>query len=181
VFVPLIVLIAAGGVTRFIGRWWRAGVYAVVLGLLSMGGIFNITYQRAQTQDLAPLASERLVAGDVVVTCPDQLGPSTIRALGDDVTVVGYPTLDSPALIDWTDYDERPAVDPDAYAAEVLELAGPEHDVFMVWSTTYITHVGTCEALLEAFGRQRPVETLVNQDGSKFYEGATLSVFPATP
>jgi len=116
----------------------------------------------------------------VLVTCPDQLGPSTIRAVGDGVVVVGYPTLDSPALIDWTDYDERPAVDPDVYAAEVLERAGPDSNVFMVWSTTYITHVGTCEALLEAFGRQRPVETLVNQDGSKFYESATLSVFPAT-
>jgi uncharacterized membrane protein len=181
VFVPLILLLVAAGITRFVGRLALIGVYGVTLALLSMGGLFNITYERTQAKVIAPLVAERADPGDVVVTCPDQLGPSTIRAVGDDVVVVGYPTLESPALIDWTDYGDRPAVDPDEYAAQVLELAGPDHDVLMVWSTTYITHSGTCEALLEAFGRQRPVETLINQDGSTYYEGATLSVFPAAP
>lgn len=181
VFVPIILLLAAAGVTRFVGRWWLAGVYVVTLGLLSMGGVYNITYQRTQTTDLAPVAGERLAAGDVVVTCPDQLGPATIRALPDDLVVVGYPTLDRPTRIDWVDYSSRPPVDPDEYAAQVLALAGPEHTVAMVWSSTYITHEGTCEALVDAFARQRPAEAVVSQNGSRYYESANLTLFPPGP
>ena len=181
VFVPFLVLFAAAGITRFTGRWIRAGVYVVTLGLLAMGGLFNITYQRTQTKDLAPLAAERMVAGDVVVSCPDQLGPSTMRAFPPGLVHVGYPTLDAPSRIDWTDYDDRPDPNPDAYAAEVLALAGPDHTVAMVWSSTFITHEGTCEALLDAFARQRPAETLASQDGSTYYEGATLTLFPPAP
>lgn len=179
VFIPLLVLFAAAGITRFVGRVALIVVYAVTLGMLAMGGLFNITYDRTQTKALAPVVAERASAGDVVVTCPDQLGPATIRALPDDLVVVGYPTLETPDLIDWVDYGDRPDVDPDAYAAEVLALAGPDHDVLMVWSTTYVTHEGTCEALLDAFARQRPAETLVNQDGSQYFESATLTIFPA--
>lgn len=179
VFVPLLLLFAAAGITRFVGRAALVIVYAVTLGMLAMGGLFNITYDRTQTKALAPVASERASAGDVVVTCPDQLGPATIRAFPDDLVVVGYPTLEAPERIDWVDYSDRPDVDPDAYAAEVLALAGPDHDVFMVWSTTYVTHEGTCEALVDAFGRQRPAETLVNQDGSQYFESASLTIFAA--
>lgn len=181
VFVPILLLLAATGITRFVGRWSRLGVYVLTLGLLSMGGVYNITYQRTQTRDLAPIAAERLVDGDVVVTCPDQLGPATMRAFPSGLVVVGYPTLDPPARIDWTDYGDRPAVDPDAYAARVLELAGPDHTVAMVWASTYITHQGTCEALLDAFARQRTPETVVNQDGSTYYESANLTLFPPVP
>ena len=149
--------------------------------LLSMGGVFNVGYQRTQLKDIAPVATERLVAGDVVVTCPDQLGPATMRALPDDLVVVGYPTLDAPDRIDWVDYGDRPAVDPDAYAAQVLELAGPGHTVAMVWAATYVTHEGTCEALLDAFARQRVPETVVDAEGGRYFETATLTVFPPNP
>jgi hypothetical protein len=181
VFVPLLMLLAAAGITRFTARWVRAGVYVVTLGLLAMGGLFNITYERTQTKDLAVIASERLEPGDVVVTCPDQLGPATMRAFPDGLIVVGYPTLDPPAILDWADYDERPPVDAAAYAASLLELAGPERSIAMVWSSTYITHKGTCEALLDALGTQRPALTVANQDGSTYYESANLTLFPPVP
>ncbi len=179
VFVPLLLLFAAAGISRFVGRLALALVYITTLGLLAMGGVFNITYQRTQTTALAPLVAERASSGDVVVTCPDQLGPATMRAFPNDLVFVGYPTLDPPALIDWTDYGSRPDPDPDAYAAQVLDLAGADHAVFVVWSTTYLTHEGTCDALVEALARVRPPETLMNQEGSRYYESATLTVFPA--
>jgi mannosyltransferase len=181
VFVPILLLLAAAGITRFVGRWVRFGAYVVTLGLLAMGGVFNITFERTQTKSLAPIVADRMVDGDVVVTCPDQLGPATMRALPSGLIVVGYPTLDPPVLIDWTDYGDRPPVDPDTYAAAVLELAGPDHTVAMVWSATYITHTGTCEALLEAFGRQRPAQTVANQNGALYYESANLTLFPPAP
>ncbi len=64
---------------------------------------------------------QRVEPGDLVVYCPDQLGPAYSRALhraiGDTpVTELAYPRLnDDVALVDWVDYaDTNAAADPAA-------------------------------------------------------------------
>jgi hypothetical protein len=182
VFVPLVLVLVATGITRFAGRWALAGVYVVTLALLGFGGVYSsFVYQRTQVGELAPILAERTRAGDVVVTCPDQLGPATLRVIPDDLVVVGYPTLEEPDRIDWVDYADHQDVDADAYAAQLVDLAGPDGTVAMIWSTSYLTHEGRCEALFDALAHLRPAETPVSQDGSRYFESANLSLFPPGP
>ena len=59
--------------------------------------------------------------GDLVVVCPDQLGPATLRSLPDDIDAVGLPAFDRPERIDWRDYQARnEAADPGVAAAEII-------------------------------------------------------------
>jgi hypothetical protein len=179
VFVPLVLLVAAGGITRFEGRWIRAGVLTVLLGLSCLGAVYNVRTTRTQagaiTTELARLAEP----GDVVVYCPDQLGPSTLRLSPPGLVHLAYPDLTTPERIDWVDYNDRlAAADPDRAAAEVLARAGGAA-VFLVWSPSYKTHDGTCERLNAALQAARPGELVVGENGDDFYEHANLSRFPA--
>ena len=70
--------------------------------------------------------------------------------------MVTYPDLARPELVDWVDYEERLAeASPEEFAAEVLARAG-DREVWLVWSGTYRTHEGTCEAVANELQRARP-------------------------
>ncbi len=99
-----------------------------------------------------------------------------------DVRQVVYPTLDGPERVDWRDYEERnAAADPAAFAAEVDALAAGGR-VFVVWSPSYATFEGQCEAVVATLGTLRPGSTtLVTENGTDYYEHAELTVFPARP
>lgn len=179
VFVPLVLLLAAAGVTRFEGRWIRAGVLTALLVVSGLGAVYNVRTTRTQAGVIAASVGERAEPGDVVVYCPDQLGPSSQRLLPAGLDQVVYPDLTSPERVDWVDYNDRLAgADPAAVAGEVLARAGA-HDVFLIWSPSYKTHVGTCEALNAALQAARPGQLLVAENGDDYYEHANLSWFPA--
>jgi hypothetical protein len=130
---------------------------------------------------VARAISGQAAPGDLVVFCPDQLGPSGSRELaGVDVEVVAYPTLGPAERVDWYDYAERNAVqDPAAKATEVARRAGPARGLFVVWNGTYRTFEGQCEALVEALGALRPGGRVLVPDGSgRYYEPATVVYFP---
>ena len=100
---------------------------------------------------------------------------STSRLLGDDLDQVTYPTFSQPELVDWVDYTERlDAADPEAFATELLERAG-DRQIFLVYSTDYITHEETCPALFNAIGRQRPPEVLT--DTTEAWEPSAVVLF----
>ncbi len=117
VFFPLFVLLVAGGITRFADRRLLAGAFSVVLALSLMGAYWTTTYQRTQGREAAHAINAAAEPGDLVVMCPDQLGPAYSRSLRDDVDVVTYPTMAPPQLVNWVDYGERNrASDPAAFA-----------------------------------------------------------------
>src|SRR3546814_8726715 len=80
------------------------------------------------SSDLAAEIAAEAGPADVVVVCPDQLGPSLDRALSGSVvesSIVPYPTAGDPRFVDWRDYEERnDAADPAAFAAGVLDQVG---------------------------------------------------------
>lgn len=179
VFVPLVLLVAAGGITRFEGRWIRAGVLVTVLALSCLGAIYNVRTTRTQAGVITTELARHAEPGDLVVSCPDQLGPSTLRLSPPGLVHLGYPDLTTPERVDWVDYNERlAAADPDQVAADLLARAG-DHDVFLVWSPSYKTHVGTCEQLNAALQAARPGQLVVAENGDDYYEHANLSWFPA--
>jgi hypothetical protein len=179
VVVPLLALLVAGGLTRFGGRWVRFGVVVVVGVFLAVGAVWNVADTRTQAGEVGRAIDANAQPGDLVVFCPDQLGPAGTRAITADVEELSYPTLGDPRFVDWVDYKERnDHYDPALVALDVLERAGPGRGVFVVWSGTYRTFEGDCESLVNTIGGARPGQELVAEDGT-FFEKAYVSWFPA--
>ena len=90
---------------------------------------------------------------------------------------VTYPRFESPDLVDWTDYTERlDEVTVDEFAADLFERAG-DRQIFLVYSTDYITHEETCPALFNAIGAQRTPEVLTTT--TEAWEPSAVALFEA--
>lgn len=179
VVVPLVLVAAGVGVTRFTGPRARAAVLAGVAVLGLVGGARNVVVDRTQARELADAVEGLAADGDVVVFCPDQLAPAVDRELSDRVERVPFPDpSSSPERVDWYDYAERnEAADPGAFAAQVLERAG-DRAVFLVVAPGYETFDQKCEALQATLTAARPgAVPLVAADGEVF-EHAGLIRFP---
>lgn len=180
VFILVMVLVAAG-LTRFDDRRVRFAVVAVVVGALAVGAIQQTSYQRSQSKVIGPAIAAALGPDDVVVVCPDQLGPGLVRTLPDGATVMAYPDGSDGRFVDWVDYAQRnDASDPAAFARKVLDRAGPRGTVWLVWSVTYRTLEAKCAALDATFAAARPPQVLIGADGDGFYEHATLTRYAPT-
>jgi uncharacterized membrane protein len=162
IVVPLVLLIVSVAPTRA-GAPTVLGVLAVLLvGLGVVSIVHNVTDKRTHAGEMA----ERIAAGvrpdDVVVVCPDQLGPSVTRAMeqkGLDPPVP-YPTGGDPHFVDWRDYAERnAAADPVAFAEDILDRAG-DGRIWLVSFDGYRTFEGQCEALAARFAKDRPLTEL---------------------
>jgi mannosyltransferase len=175
VVVPLVLLAVAVGIMRVPGSA-RLLVGAVYLALSAIGIGWVNYYQRTQSADVAAAVAARAQPGDVVVYCPDQLGPAVSREMPAGVVELPYPAIDTtPERVDWVDYAERnAAADPAAIAAEVLARADG-NAVFLVWMSDYQTYGNQCETLIGELGL---TESLVVQDSTRFYEPASLNWTP---
>lgn len=183
VVLPLVLLVAARGLVVLPGRrlpW----VVAAAMALLGVAGtVDNIRSTRTQAGELAAAVADRYVAGDLVATCPDQLGPALRRALDDegldDVPLVTYPDLGDGRRVDWYDYEERnDAADPVAVAAEVDTRVPPAGQIWVAWNGSYRTFEGDCEAFLNGLAERRGAFEVVQEGrGGTFFEHAGLVVF----
>ena len=178
---PFIILIAAAGVTCFAARWVRFGVIGVFCGFLSIGAVWNVSFERTQMSAFAPLLAESSKPGDIVVLCPDQLGPSATRVLSPDLVFISYPDSGDGRFVDWVGYGERnEQSDPDAFAGSVLERAGSEQTIFVIWNDSYKTFETKCSGLIDALASKRSAQLLLAEDGSNYFEHATLYRFAPT-
>lgn len=178
---PLVMLLVAGGISRFGDRWVRDGVALAITGAFLLGAVYNVTSVRTQAGVIGAAVAEHAAAGDVVVYCPDQLGPAGSREMPGGLVQLVYPTLDGPARVDWREYEQRNRLaDPVAIAEQILLRAGPSHRVFVVWSGSYATLEGQCETLVEILAAARPGATLlVEEQSDAYYEHAQLVMLPA--
>ena len=126
-----------------------------------MAGIAWVNYyQRTQADVVGDAVAQHAEPGDVVVYCPDQLGPDYSRQMPDGLVELAYPALSSPERVDWVDYAERNrAADPARIAEEIRDRADG-NAIFVVWMSDYRTLGDQCERLLAALG---PTEALVNR------------------
>jgi hypothetical protein len=174
VVVPLVLLAVAVGITRIPGTAQIAAGAAYVA--VSVGGIVWVNYyQRTQADVVGDAVAQHAQPGDVVVYCPDQLGPDYSRRMPDGLVELAYPALSSPERVDWVDYAERNgAADPARIAGEIRDRAAG-NAIFVVWMPDYRTLGDQCERLVAALG---PTEGLVEQDESKYFEPAFLHRAP---
>ncbi len=177
---PLVLLVAAYGITRLPRPGVQVGFVAVLAVLGLVGGIDNARTQRTQGGTIARYIAANGSAGDVVAYCPDQLGPSVARVLPDGFEQRTFPAGASPRFVDWVDYEEKVAAgDPASFAADLHERAGTG-TVWLVWSGGYRTLDTRCETLADELRRARPGGTAVVASGEEF-EHAWLYQYGPVP
>jgi len=178
-FIPFFLLVAALGLSR-LPRPVDALVLLAIFGLGLVGAYRNVTLDRSDADRSADAIEARAEDGDLVVFCPDQLGPSTSRLLDDRFEQVTYPRFAPPELVDWVDYKERlEEASPVAFAEELLARA-EGRQIFLVYSTSYITHTDTCPEVFNALGAVRPPEVLTETEPVWEPSAVVLFAPPAT-
>ena len=177
VIFPFMVVIVAAGISCFAARWVRFGVVAVFCGFLCIGAVWNVTFERTQMPAFVPLIAENSKPGDIVVFCPDQLGPAGTRVLPSDLFFLSYPDSGDGRFVDWVGYGERnQQSDPSAFATGVLERAS-SRTIFVIWSDSYKTFETKCSGLIDALASKRSGQLLLAEDGSTYFEHASLYKF----
>lgn len=179
VAVPALVVAAGAGAAVLTGATRRTvlvgGLATLLLGISVIGAVD----QRTQAEAAADAVAAAAGPDDLVVVCPDQLGPALRRYLPATLDVVRYPDLGDPRFVDWRDYAERnDAADPADVAAAVRDRAGGA-TTWLVWTGGYRTLEGDCERLAAALGADRPTEVVLAGDGEEYFEPMTVHRYPA--
>jgi mannosyltransferase len=179
---PLFVLVIAYGITVFADKRVRAVLLAVVV-IIGLGSSFRTVFDnRTEAGEIAKPIRAGAKPGDVVLYCPDQLGPSVSRLLEGrrDLVQLTFPEGDRPELVDWVDYEQRRhRVDPNAFAQRVLDRAGPESTIWYVVAVQYRGgNEGRCEAVLQSLSAARPGVRQLVEANDKFPEFMALFEFP---
>jgi hypothetical protein len=179
---PLLLLCAAMGTIVFGSPAARAGVLAVVVLLGLAGAVRNAVDDRTQAAMIAAEIAARADRGDVVVYCPDQLGPSVHRLLGSrrDLDEMTFPALGGPARVNWVDYRDRiDATATDDVARRILDRADGAR-IWYVVSPGYRSVEGRCEDLGAALAAERGGSTVrVAPDETTYFEFMGLTELPA--
>ncbi len=176
---PLFILLIALGVTVFADRRVLAAVLAwtVAAGLIvAIGG--NLS-PRTQAGQVAHVINTYASPNDVVVYCPDQLGPASSRLIDVPVQQFTFPRGDAPARIDWVNYKQ--AIDDanvEQFALQMLTLAAG-HDIWFVENSNYPGTEGKCGQLMSWLSVKRPnSQYWVSDKPSISLENETLIRFP---
>lgn len=169
-------LVAAAGFRALPASWWLRGVVGVlVLGLVVSAAL--PAKKRSQADEVAA-ALRTASPHDLVVFCPDQLGPAVHRLAPNAGQQVVYPTMGSPAMVDWVDYEARnAAADPQAFATKVLDRVGSSA-IWLVYSDGYPTFGDDCSRLLVAFGAARGQPKILVRSHRHTDERDRVAYFP---
>jgi hypothetical protein len=155
---PGVLLLLAVGVASFGDPRLRVVALVLMAGLGVIGIKPVVQYERTQAAAVARHLGESAQPGDVVAYCPDQLGPSVSRLLPADLglTQLTYPKALRPEFVNWVDYaDHIKAAPVLPFAQMLLQQAGPDHNVWLVWSVGYKSFGQRCGQLLQALGGYR--------------------------
>ena len=179
VIVPILVVVCAVGLNTFASKPVQVGalVFVIVLGLA--GGVRVAANDRTEAHEVGTALAAQAQPGDVVVYCPDQLGPAAHRVLGDDhgLREVTYPRFTGPKFVNWVDYrDHINATSPEEFAARVLDLAG-DATVWLVSAPGYRSFEQKCEALAGRLGQTRAGVEVVANNFFQFYETMGLTKY----
>jgi hypothetical protein len=178
VVLPLFLLVCATGMAVVPGRKFRAGCIAVlcVAGLVT--GRTENAQDRSQAVQVAAILNAQAQPGDMVVYCPDQLGPAVDRLLKvPGVTQITFPRAVGPERVDWVDYKKViQHTDVSQFAQQALARLPTGRTLWLVWRDGYPGLGGDCGYLKSWFDfpNDKGVQ-LVHANGARFYEYENLT------
>jgi hypothetical protein len=178
---PLFLLLIALGV-EVLGRPRLVrGSLAVLCGAGLLTGLGNNAEPRTQAVQVAQVLNAEARPGDMVVYCPDQLGPAVDRLLRvPAVTELTFPRAIGAQRIDWINY--RATIDrtnPETFAQDMIARLSPGQTLWFVWRNGYPGLGGDCGDLQGWFslllGQGAP---LINENAT-YYEFENLTRYPS--
>ena len=173
--------LAALGVAALPGTGVRATVLVAVAGLGLVTVLPQVAEPRSQAGEVAR-ALDDAAPGDVVVFCPDQLGPAVARLVPPErgLDLVVFPDLRPADRVDWTDYEVRMESTPStAVAADVLQRAGDGSAVWVVTGPGYrVPSTQRCSRLVDALETARGPAQLVLTPDRRIFEDSRLQYLP---
>jgi mannosyltransferase len=154
---PLFMLVVALGVALFEDRLVMVAVLAVVCGSGVAVSIGVAGTNRTEAGRVAQVLNRQALAGDVVVYCPDQLGPAVDRLVSKPLDQLTFPHALPPPRVDWVDYRKSiRRTNVAAFAETVTNRAGPGRAIWYVWRAGYPGLGQSCTKLLNRFIALRP-------------------------
>jgi mannosyltransferase len=149
VVVPLVALLVALGLLQLRERW-QLPALAVLAATGLVTGAGEAAGVRTQGGQIADALRATGAPGDVVLFCPDQLGPSVARLAPEGFRLLAYPQLAPADRVNWVDYAERQAAaDPAQLARQVDALAG-SNQVYVDFAPGYRTFLQDCQRVVAA-------------------------------
>jgi uncharacterized membrane protein len=176
---PLFLAAAGFGITVFSSRAVRYTVLAVLLVGGFWGGASNALRNRTQAFEIENAIRQDGAPGDLVVYCPDSIGPDVSRLIPDDVSEVGLPGFRSPDRIDWTDYSDR--VDdmrPIDAVQEIARRARDERSIWFVYTSGAAPVQEKCRLIADGLSIFRPNRLRVVEANPYFFEHQGLYRYP---
>ena len=175
-FVPFLLLTSVGTLCFASPRVFR-GLVALVAVLGLINGSQYVFDNRTQAGQVGHVLAAKASPGDVVLFCPDQLGPAVSRVAPPGLKLLAVPTLGPADRVDWVDYAQRNEhADAAAIASRALAIAG-KHNVWMVESDNYKTYETLCPALQSQLQRKRPHAVALVTSKDSVYEHENLVWF----
>jgi hypothetical protein len=176
-FVPFLLLTAVGTLSLSSPQLFRGMVALVAIFGLINGSqyVFN---DRTQARQVADVLKARAGHGDVVLVCPDQLGPGLARLAPSWVHLLAVPTLGPADRVDWVDYAKRnDNANGIAIADKALAMAGEHNNIWLVTSDGYKTYDTLCPAVEQELLAKRPHAAAQVMSRDKVYEHENLIWF----
>lgn len=171
-----LLLAAVGGARLARAPRMAAVVLVCGLGLVSAIPLLTST-SRTQAAQTAQIIGAQVQPGDLVLYCPDQLGPAVSRMLPGSVSQVSYPTLAAPQRVDWVDYAQRnAAASPELIARAVSQRAAGR--IFLVAAPHYLTFGQQCEQVAATLAALRGAGVVLQRQDTHFYESESVTAFP---
>jgi hypothetical protein len=179
---PLFVVLCALGLTTFASR----RVTSAVLVVACLAGLFSAqqwnSQPRTQAVQTAAVLNAQAQPGDMIVYCPDQLGPAVDRLLTvPGVIEVTYPHIDvGPQRIDWVNYAQTIRdTSPEVFAQDVVSRLNPGSTLWLVWRNGYRVFGGSCGDLASWLEMLHPGGETVRSQNTAYYEPENLVRFPS--
>ena len=165
IILPVLIVLAAVGITRLPNRPVRIGVVTIVALLGLAASLHTSLEDRTQVGQVARALKVGALKGDLVVHCPDQLAPGVIRYAPPDLIHMTYPLSNTPDRVDWQHYEYRVTrVDPIPYA-DIADARAGNRPIWLVWSEGYSLLGQRCEDIFTELGDLRPHHVVVTAAG----------------
>jgi uncharacterized membrane protein len=175
---PALVLVGIG-VNRLRAPLRSALLVSITLLGLAGSAALPFADDRTQARRTAAVLAAGVQPDDLIVYCPDQLGPAVSRLLPNSIEQVLYPSLAAPQLVDWVDYASRnAAASPVTIGARISAMS--DGHIWLVSAPNYRTFGNQCAQLDSVLAELRGGRHPVQARDTAFFEQQAVVEYPST-